>query len=111
MSVNITVLVQSKDCEIVQTVQKVSQNARTIIDKCTACNTTGGILTISINLIAAAGGAAASSNLTSKTKSIPAGETYTFPEIVGQYLMPGDSISTIASGSGITLRICGRENT
>jgi hypothetical protein len=49
-------------------------------------------------------------NLIVKTKSLAAGETYTFPEIVGQALEPGDFISTIASAAtAINIRSNGRE--
>lgn len=108
MSVNNKVLFEAKDCETVQTTQATSLNVRTIIDKLTGCKTTAGALTISVNLVPTLGTAGAT-NLVVKTKSLAAGETYTFPEIVGQYLMPGGFISTIASAAGITIRACGRE--
>jgi hypothetical protein len=45
-----------------------------------------------------------------KTKSLLAGETYRFPEIVGQALEPGGFISTLASAaSSINIRSNGRE--
>jgi hypothetical protein len=51
-------------------------------------------------------------NLTVKTKSLAAGETYTFPEIVGHYLENGGYISTLAgTGSAINIRASGREVT
>lgn len=108
MSVNNKVLFEAKDCEIVQTTQATSSNVRTIIDKFTACNTTAGAQTISINLVVLAG-TAGPTNLVVKTKSLASNETYSFPEVVGQYLMPGGFISTIASAAGITIRACGRE--
>jgi hypothetical protein len=110
MSVNNKVLFEAKDAGTAQTTDYTSANARTIIDKLTACNTTAGALTLSVNLVPLAGTAGAT-NLIVKTKSIAAGETYTFPELVGQYLMPGGFISSIASAAGITIRACGREIT
>jgi hypothetical protein len=47
-----------------------------------------------------------------KAKTLQAGETYTFPEIVGQILGSGAFISTIAgTGSAINIRASGREVT
>ena len=51
-------------------------------------------------------------NLIAKTKALTAGECYTFPEIVGHVLGPGDVISTLASAAtSITIRASGREVT
>ena len=110
MSVNNRVLFEAKDAEAVQTTQFVSANARAIIDKFTAVNTTAGALTLSVNLVVQAG-TAGPTNLIVKAKSIAANETYTFPELVGHYLMPGGFISTLASATGLTIRASGRELT
>jgi len=110
MSVNNKVLIESKDAEAVQTTQFTSANTRTIIDKFTAVNTTAAAQTLSVNLVVQ-GGAATAANLVVKAKSIAANETYTFPEIVGHYLMPGGFVSTIASATGLTIRSSGREIT
>ena len=110
MSVNNKVLIESKDAESVQTTQFTSANARTIIDKFTAVNTTAVALTLSVNMVVLAG-AVSAANLVVKAKSIAPNETYTFPEIVGHYLMPGGFLSTIASATGLTIRSSGREIT
>jgi hypothetical protein len=82
---------------------------RTILDKFTGTNTTGGAVTITVKLVPS-GGAAAASNTIVSVKSLAAGECYTFPEIVGHVLNPGDFISTLASaGASITVRASGRE--
>lgn len=47
-----------------------------------------------------------------KTKALASGEAYTFPEIVGHVLGPGDMLSTLASAAAsITIRASGREVT
>lgn len=82
---------------------------RTILDKFTGTNTTAGAVTITVKLIES-GGAAGVSNTIVLTKSLAAGECYTFPEIVGHVLNPGDKISTLAgAGASITVRSSGRE--
>ena len=58
------------------------------------------------------GGSAGNANLTVKTKSLSAGETYSFPELVGHVLGPGGIISTLASAAGsINIRASGRQIT
>lgn len=85
--------------------------ARTIIDKFTGTNTTGAPATLTINLVAS-GGAASASNRIVSAKSLAAGECYTFPEVVGHVLNPGDFISTNAgTAAAITIRASGREVT
>ena len=45
-------------------------------------------------------------------KTIPAGETYTFPEVVGHVLEPGGFISVLSgSASAVVIRASGREVT
>lgn len=70
----------------------------TWIDKLTATNYSGSTATVSVNLVPS-GGVAGNTNLIVKTKSLAPGETYTFPEIVGKFLNPGDFISWIASAA------------
>lgn len=109
MTVTAKVLIAAKQAEDAQTTQYTATAVRTIIDKFTATNTTAGAVTLSINIVTS-GGAAGASNLIVQTKSLAAGETYTFPEIVGHILGPGDFISTIASAvTSITIRSSGRE--
>jgi hypothetical protein len=84
---------------------------RTIIDKFTGTNTTAGAVTLTVKLIAS-GGAAGAGNTIVSAKSLAAGECYTFPEIVGHVLAPGDFISTLAgAAASITVRASGREVT
>jgi hypothetical protein len=111
MAVTIKTLIPAKQAENIQTAQYTATNARAIIDKFTATNTTAGNVTISVNLVAS-GGAAGAANLIVDTRSIAPDETYTFPELVGQVLEAGSFISTIASAvASLTIRASGREIT
>jgi hypothetical protein len=84
---------------------------RTIIDKFTGTNTTGVAATLTVKLVASAGAASASNTIVS-AKSLAAGECYTFPELVGHVLGPGDFISTLAgTAAAISIRASGREVT
>lgn len=107
MSTVAAAIIPSKTNEAVQTTQYTSLSVKTIIDKFTVNNTTGGNLTFAINLVNS-GGAAGASNLT-LAKTILAGQCYTCPEVVGHVLEDGDFISTIAGGAGLAIRASGRQ--
>lgn len=82
---------------------------RAIIDKLTGTNTTGTAANITMRIVAS-GGAAGAANTIVSSKTIQPGETYTFPEMVGHVLNPGDFISTLAgTAAAITIRASGRE--
>jgi len=111
MTVTAKTLIAPKNAESTQVTQYTATNVRTIIDKFTATNYTAGAVTLSINLVTLAD-TAGNQNLIVKTRSLAAGETYTFPEIVGHVLNSGDFISTIASAAtSINIRASGREIT
>ena len=111
MAVTVKVLIPAKTAENTQTTQYTATGVTTIIDKFTATNYSATAATISVNLVTAAG-TASNDNLIVQTKTLQAGETYTFPEIVGQTLSPGGFISTIAgTASAINIRSNGREVT
>lgn len=111
MSVLVKTIVQSKQAEAVQTTQYTATNCKAIIDKFTATNTGVANVTLSVNLVAS-GGAAGVDNLIVDSRAIAPDETYTFPELVGQVLESGGSISTIASAAtSLTIRASGREIT
>jgi hypothetical protein len=111
MSVRVRVLVPGKTVEDVQTTQYTATNVVTIIDKFTATNYSGSAADISVNLVTTAG-TAGNVNLITKTKTLQPSEVYTFPELVGQVLNPGDFISTLAgTASTINMRVSGREVT
>jgi len=108
MAVTISNIIPAKTAENAQTTQYTSNGVQTIIDKFTATNYSVLAATISVNLITATG-SASNDNLIVKTKTLQAGETYTFPELVGQVLPNNGFISTIAgTASAINIRASGR---
>ena len=111
MTVSISNIIPAKTAEATQVTQYTSSGVQTIIDKFTATNYSASPATISVNLITAAG-SAGNDNLIVKTKTLQAGETYTFPELVGAALAPSGFISTIAgTATAINIRASGREVT
>ena len=110
MTVSIKVLIPAKQAENSQTTQYTAVNCKALIDKFTATNTSGGNVTISVNLVTS--GSVAATNLIVDARSIAPNETYTFPELVGQALESAGFISTIASAAtSLTIRASGREIT
>ena len=111
MTVTVKVLVPAKIVEAAQTTQYTATGVTTIIDKFTATNYNSAAATISVNLVTSAG-SSGNLNLITKTKTLQPSEVYTFPELVGQVLSPGDFISTIAgTAASINMRVSGREVT
>lgn len=109
MAVTVKVLVPSKTAESSQTTQYTASNVTTILDKFTATNYSASAATLSVNLVTVAG-TAGNDNLITKTKTLQPAEVYTFPELVGQVLMAGGFISTIAgTASAMNIRASGRE--
>jgi hypothetical protein len=103
-------IIASKAAENAQTTQYTSTGVKTLIDKFTATNTTGGNVTFAVNLVAS-GGAAGSANLMFSRTILP-GQCYTCPELVGHVLEAGDFISSIAgAAASITIRASGRQVT
>lgn len=99
--------VQASNAQVTQ--YTAPTGIRTIIDKFTGTNTTGAAATLTVNLVILAGAAAATNTIVS-AKTLQPGECYTFPEVVGHVLNPGDFISTIAgTAAAITIRSSGRE--
>lgn len=112
MTITPTVLFEATVASGSETTQYTSANVKTLIDKFTAINytsaTTPAAVSITVRLVAS-GGTAGNTNAIVLTKTLQAGETYTFPEIVGHVLNPGDFISTIAgAASSISIRASGR---
>lgn len=111
MTVTSKTLVPSKQAENAQTTQYTAVNCTTIIDKASVTNTTAGNVTFSANVVTSAG-AASAANLVVNLRSIAPKETYLLPELVGQVLLAGDFLSTIAgAATSLTLRVSGREIT
>ena len=108
MTIVVSAIIPAKTAENTQTTQYTSTGVTTIIDKFTATNYSASPATLSVNLVTSAG-SAGNSNLITKTKTLLAGEVFTFPELVGQVLNAGDFISTIAgTASAINIRASGR---
>lgn len=109
MTVTAKCLLEAKYAEATETAQyTAATGTRAAIDKFTAYSATGGALTV--RLVPPAG-AAGATNI-SAVKTLAAGETYTFPELVGHTLNPGGFISTLAAVvSTVVIRISGREVT
>lgn len=112
MSTQWKVFVQSGYAPNVETTAYTSPGAtRSSIDKMTATNVSGATAQITVKLVPS-GGAAGTDNVIVQQKSLLAGESYTFPEIVGHTLEPGDFISLLASAaSAIVVRAGGRQAT
>lgn len=109
MAVNPKVLIAAKIAENSQTTQYTATGVTAILDKFTATNYDTVARTISVNLVTSAD-TAGNQNLIVKTKTLQAGETYTFPELVGHVLAPSGFISTLASAAtAINIRASGRE--
>jgi hypothetical protein len=110
MTTTVNAIIPAKAAENAQTTQYTSTGLKTIIDKFTATNTTGGNVTFAVNLVNS-GGATGSGNLMF-TRTILAGQCYTCPELVGHVLEAGDFISTLAgAAASITIRSSGRQVT
>lgn len=110
MAITTTVIIPAKIAENAQTTQYTSPaGVTTIIDKFTATNYGATTATISVNLVTATD-TAGNQNLVVKTRSLVAGETYIFPELVGHMIAPNGFISTIASAaSTLNIRASGRQ--
>lgn len=92
------------------TVYTAGTGTRVICDKFTAYNSDTASQTLAVNIIPSGGSAGASNLIVLKT--LTAGETYTFPEVVGHVLEAGGFISVVASAaSKIVIRGSGREIT
>lgn len=110
MTVTAKALFEPLQAQNVETTQYTTPGGtRTIIDKFTGTNTTGAAATLTVRLVAS-GGAAGVTNTVVSAKTLQPGEAYTFPEVVGHVLNPGDFISTLAgTAAALTIRSSGRE--
>ncbi len=109
--VTIKNIIPRKQASATQTDQYTANNCKCIIDKFTVTNTSVANVTFSVNLVAS-GGTAGDANLVLKAKTVVPNETYTCPELVGQVLEAGGTISTIAgAATSLTISASGREVT
>lgn len=85
----------------------VSTGATTLVDSFQVINFSAGPVDISVYVVTV-GDTASTTNLR-KTKTLQALETYSFPEVVGQTLLPGGFISASASvAASLNIRSSGR---
>lgn len=111
MTVTAKCLVESTQLTNVQTTLYTANGARAMLDKISATNVSGATATITINLAAPAG-AAGATNVIVSVKSLQAGESYGFPELVGHVLNAGGLVSVLAgTAAAINFRMSGREVT
>lgn len=91
-----------------ETTMYTASGVRSIIDKFVGFNGTAGNVTLTVHLVPNASAAGVTNVIV--MKSIAAGETYAFPELVGHYLEAGGFISLIAgAAASIVIRAGGRE--
>jgi hypothetical protein len=84
---------------------------QTRIDKFTVTNPTATARTVTIYLLPS-GGTASDADVVISARGINAGETYTCPEVVGQWLNSGGFIQALASAAtALSLRASGVEVT
>lgn len=108
MTVTVTALVETGYAAAGETTVYTATGKRAILDKVTGYSAAGGTLTLKL---VPSGGAAGAGNIV-VAKTFAAGEVYTFPELVGHVLSPGDFISELSGGaSTVVRRISGREVT
>lgn len=111
MAVTVKNIIPAKQVESAQTTQYTAVNARAVIDKFTVTNTSGGNVLFSANLVPP-NSSPATSNRVINNREIAPNESYTCPELVGQVLESGGSISTLAgTASALTMYASGREIT
>ena len=109
MTITVKQLIPPKLAENSQTTQYTASAVTAVIDKFSATNTTASTVVFSVNLVPN-GGSVSDSNLIVDTKSIVAGQTYLFPELVGQILGDGALISTLSdTASALSISAGGRE--
>lgn len=102
-------LVAPKNMETTQTTQYTATNATTQITAATVTNNTAGNLTFSANLVPS-GGSVATSNRLIFDRQVAAGKSYHCPELL-HVMAAGQFLSTIASATGLTLKVSGVEIT
>lgn len=78
----------------------------TAIHQASAWNPTGGVVTLKLYIVPAAGAAADATTVWST--NVPAGASVQIPQIIGHKLQAG--MQLYASGLGVTLTVSGAEN-
>ena len=108
MSVTTSCLYESAAVPNAETAAYTSTSVRTLLDKFTSYGVAAADVTIKL---VQSGGTAGSTHIMAK-KTFAVGESYTWPELVGHTLEPGDFISILCSAAtSVNLRISGRKVT
>jgi hypothetical protein len=110
MTVLAKVLIESKQAaNAVATEYTSPASVKTLIDSFTGTNVTTGFVSLTIYLVPISGSPDATNSITF-SKTLAPGEVYTFPEISGQTLEPGDFIAVLASAAAsVVIRSSGRQ--
>ena len=110
MTVQVKPIIPRKHAEAIETTQYTAPDVKAvIIDKFTLTNTSLAPASISISL-PAVGELPGDENTVLHQRIVSPGETYHCPELVGQVLLAGGFISTVASAANsIVLSASGRE--
>lgn len=104
-------LINTKYAESIQTTQYTVAGGRVSIDRFVATNNSPSAAAISIWIVPN-GQSASGANRLLNARELVAGESYSCPEVCGQWLENGDRIITLASAAGaIAIRVSGREVT
>ena len=108
MSVAAKPLISAQFAANAETTMYTATGVRTIIDKFVGYNSSAAAVVLTVKLVIVGGTAGTSNTIT--VKSLAAGETYSFPEIVGNVLDVGGFISILAATNAVVVVRCsGRE--
>lgn len=111
MSAVAKALVDASYAPNAETTVYTATGVRTILDKVTLTNVTGGAVQITLRIVKV-GGTAGASNAITFQQGVGAGATYQASEMVGHILNAGDFVSALASAANsLVLRMSGRELT
>ena len=108
MSVAAKPLISAQFAPATEAAMYTATGVRTIIDKFIGYNSSTSPVVLTVRIVIVGGTAGTSNTLI--VKSLAAGETYTFPEIVGNVLDIGGFVSVLAgAASALVVRSSGRE--
>lgn len=108
MATQVVVMVPRTQLTTSDATYYTSTGGKTMIDKATVTNTSASPVTFDANIVES-GGSAAAANQVVKSKTIAANETYSCPELVGQVLDTGETLSAKAgANTSLTFSVSGR---
>lgn len=105
MSISPTVLFEAINPAASETVV-FTATVKTIVTKFSGCNVGAAAMTVTVKVVNP-GAAPSTVHIQVPNHALLPKETYGFPEIVGQVLQPGGSISVLPSTGDLNLRGCG----